>query len=82
MTKCDFIQYAYSYIAAGSGGGRQLIHTEQQYSGGQWVNDNQLTHKYDAQEEWRAGSPAPPKPVPQKTGRHKTGPYWKRKAGS
>ena len=43
-------QYAYTWIAAGSGGGRQLIRTEQAYSGGAWANDNKLTYSYDALE--------------------------------
>jgi hypothetical protein len=56
-------QYAYSWIAAGSGGGRQLVRTEQSYSGG-WNNDNKLTYKYDALErqyfeqrdDWASGA--------------------------
>ena len=43
-------QYTYSWIAAASGGGRQMERIEQVYSGGAWTNDNKVTYKYDALE--------------------------------
>jgi YD repeat-containing protein len=42
-------QYAYAFIAAGSGGGRSLTRTEQTYSGG-WVNDNKVLYEWNALE--------------------------------
>jgi YD repeat-containing protein len=41
--------YAYTYIAAGSGGGRSLLRTEETYSGG-WVNSNKVNYEWNALE--------------------------------
>jgi hypothetical protein len=45
-------QYAYGWIAAGSGGGRTLTRTEQHWNSGtsQWVDDARLSYSYDALE--------------------------------